>query len=70
LGRLVGRTAREGSITHVFEWGGIQTRTQQRLRVVFPPDRRADRYLVTVGVVDQVSGQRFERSVEVEISSK
>jgi len=70
FGRLLGRRAQEGSVTLLFDRGGIQTRTQERLRIVFPPDRRADRYLVTVGVVDQVSGQQFERSVVVEISSK
>ncbi len=70
FGRLLGRRAQEGSVTLLFDRGGIQTRTQERLRIVFPPDRRADRYLITVGVVDQVSGQHFERSVVVEISSK
>ena len=67
LGQLVGRTAREGSVTLMFDRGGIQTNTAERLRMVFPQDQRADSYLVTIEVIDQVSGERFERSIEVEI---
>lgn len=67
LGQLVGRTAQEGSVTLLFDRGGIQTRTSERLRMVFPQDRRADSYLVTIEVIDQVSGERFERSIVVEI---
>jgi GWxTD domain-containing protein len=69
LGQLVGRTAQEGSVTLLFDRGGIQTRTSERLRMVFPPDRRADSYFVTIEVIDLVSGERFERSVVVEIGS-
>ena len=67
LGQLVGRTAQEGSVTLLFDRGGIQIRTSERLRMVFPPDRRADSYRVTIEVIDQVSGERFDRSIVVEI---
>ncbi len=67
LGQLVGRTSQEGSVTLLFDRGGIQPRTSERLRMVFPPDRRADSYLMTIEVIDQVSEERFERSIVVEI---
>ena len=69
LGRLVGRKAQEGRVTLLFDRGGITGRSKESLRMVFPPDRRADSYLVTVEVIDQVSGERFGRSVAVKIGS-
>jgi hypothetical protein len=67
LGELVGSTSQEATVTLIFDREGIQTRTGERLRIVFPPDRRADSYLVEIEVIDQVSGETFSRSLLVSI---
>ncbi|MFC1629170.1 GWxTD domain-containing protein, partial [Gemmatimonadota bacterium] len=58
-------TTQQGRVTLVTQRSGISTDAQEHLRIAFPVGQQADIFIVTVGVIDLVTGQRSERTIQV-----
>ena len=67
LGRLVGREAREGTVTLLFDYEGIQSNTQESLRVAFQEGTSSGRFLVTVTITDRNTDTSCERTIPLEV---
>ncbi len=68
LGHLVSRRTQEGTVTLIFDRGGIETRAAELLRVVPPEASPTGMYRVDIEVEDRITGQKAARSLRLILS--